>query len=301
MRIAEAFSPGHLTGIFQICDEPEDPLRRGARGAGVSIDRGVYTAVAVEEADRPSHTIRINGREVEAPVSDWVLRYLIARAPRPLRVLVEHRVEVPIGAGFSSSGAGALSLALALNEALNLGLTTLEAAQVAHRAEIECQTGLGSVLACLTGGVGVTLEPGAPGVGKTLRFDHSGLSVVYLHLGPISTPSILSDPALRGRINELGGRLVEELRRGWSPRRFMELSRRFAEHLGLITPRLMRVLRRVDEEGLPCTMAMLGETLFSLVEEGEAERLAGLLEEASGRGVAIAGIDDEGARIIRSV
>lgn len=299
MKTATAFSPGHLTGIFQICDEPEDPLQKGARGAGVSIDRGVYTTVTAKPASMPSHTIKINSQVTsEAPVSEWVLRRLTPRASRPYRVVVEHRVEIPIGAGFSSSGAGALSLALALNEALDLGLSTLEAAQVAHKAEIECRTGLGSVLACLTGGLGITIEPGAPGIGRPVRFDHRGLAVVYLHLGPIPTPSILLDPALRRRINELGGRLLEELHRDWSPSRFMELSRRFAEHLGLITPRLRGMLERADKEGWLCTMAMLGETLFTVLREEEAERLARILEEASGLEVIIAGIEGEGARLM---
>ena len=300
MKTVEAFSPGHLTGIFQICDEAEDPLRRGARGAGVSIERGVYTTLTIEPAPRASYIIRINGRELEAPVSEWVLNHLLPLAPRPYRVVVEHRVEIPIGAGFSSSGAGALSLALALKEALDLDITTLEAAQVAHRAEIECRTGLGSVLACLTGGIGITIEPGAPGVGRPVRFDPQGLVVVYLHFGSIPTPSILSDPILRGRINELGGRLVEELHRDWSPSRFMELSRRFAEHLTLITPRLRRILERVDGVGLPCTMAMLGETLFAVVEENDAERLMRVLGETSPRRPIMVGIDVEGARIIES-
>jgi pantoate kinase len=277
------------------------PFEKGGKGAGVSITRGVYTTVTVEPAGNPSHVIRINGRiTAKAPVSEGVLNHLTAKLKEAYRIVVEHRVEIPIGAGFSSSGAGALSLALALNEALNLGLSRLEAAQVAHVAEIECRTGLGSVLACFTGGVGITVDPGAPGIGRPLRFHHRGLSVVYLHLGPIPTPGILSDPDLRRRINELGGRLVDELHRDWSPQRFMELSRRFAEHLGLITPRLRKILERVDEEGLLCTMAMLGETLFALVEHGEAERLAQLLEEASGRRATVAGVDGEGARVIPS-
>ena len=300
MKTAKAFSPGHLTGIFQICDEPEDPLRKGARGAGVSIERGVYTTLTIEPAPRASYIIRINGREVEAPVSEWVLNHLLKLASRPYRVVVDHKVEIPIGAGFSSSGAGALSLALALKEALDLDITTLEAAQVAHRAEIECRTGLGSVLACLTGGIGITIEPGAPGVGRPVRFDPQGLVVVYLNFGSILTPGILSDPILRGRINELGGRLVEELHRDWSPRRFMKLSRRFAEHLTLITPRLRRIFERVNEAGLPCTMAMLGETLFAVVEENEAERLMRVLREASHRRPIMVRIDVEGARIIES-
>ena len=69
-------------------------------------------------------------------------------------IIVEHHVEVPLGAGFGTSGAAALSLALALNEALSLGLSKIEAAQLAHVAEVECKTGLGTVIAETFGGAG---------------------------------------------------------------------------------------------------------------------------------------------------
>ncbi|MFQ6053271.1 MAG: hypothetical protein ACE5OO_03445, partial [Candidatus Bathyarchaeia archaeon] len=106
------------------------------------------------------------------------------------------------------------------------------------------------------------------------------------------------DPALRRRINELGGRFVDELHRSRSPELFMQLSRRFAEHVGLITPRLRAVLEKADEAGIPCSMAMFGEVVFSLLDEGEAERLVGVMRAAApDREVLVVGIDDDGARL----
>jgi len=296
---ASAFSPGHLTGFFQICDEADDPLLKGARGAGFSITLGVHTRVRVQPARRSSVTISINGEITSAAiVSENVVARMISALDRPYRVRVEHEVQTPIGAGFGSSGGGALSLALALNDALGLGMSRIEAAQVAHVAEIECKTGLGTVLAELRGGFGVAVKPGAPGIGETVRFRHEDLSAVYLSFGPIPTREALSDPDLRRRINELGGRYVDELHRDQRPELFMQLSRRFAEHVGLITPRLRAVLERTDEAGIPCTMVMFGEVIFSLVEREEADRVAEILRDAApGREVQVAEIDDQGARL----
>ena len=296
---ASAFSPGHLTGFFQICNEAEDPLLKGARGAGFSINLGVHTKVEVEPAERSSVTISINGEVSSyAVVSENVVAQMISVIDRPHRVIVEYNVQTPIGAGFGSSGGGALSLALALNEALGLGLSRMEAARVAHVAEIECRTGLGTVLAELTGGFGVTVRPGAPGIGETVRFRHCGLSAVCLPFGPIPTKDALSDPDLRRRINELGGRFVDELQRDQSPELFMSLSRRFAEHVGLITPRLRAVMDTTDEAGIPCTMVMFGEVVFSLLECEEADRLAEILRRAApGYEVLEARIEEQGARL----
>jgi len=148
------------------------------------------------------------------------------------------------------------------------------------------------------GGFGVLVEPGAPGIGRTVKFGHSGLVGVCLPFGPIPTRDALADPALRRRINELGGRFVDELQRSRGPELFMQLSRRFAEHVGLITPRLRAVLERTDEAGIPCSMAMFGEVAFSLLEEGEAERLVGVMRAAApDREVLVVGIDDDGARL----
>jgi pantoate kinase len=133
-----------------------------------------------------------------------------------------------------------------------------------------------------------------------LKFKHSAdLSAVCLHLGPISTKEALSNTKLRSRINELGGRFVEELRRDQSPELFLKLSRRFAEHVDLITPRIRSVLERTDEEGYVCSMAMFGETVFSLVDSRDAEKLLKVMAEtAPSYDVFIDRIDTRGARLV---
>jgi pantoate kinase len=300
MREASAFAPGHLTGFFQICDEAEDPLLRGSRGAGASIDLGVHTKVRAEPSDRNEHTISFNGRVTrDAFVSENVLAKMLGRAGRQYRISVEHRLGTPLGAGFGSSGGGALTLALALNEALGLGMSYVEASRVAHVAEIECRTGLGTVFAATEGGFGVLFKPGAPGIGEAVKYDRSeDLAVVFLNFGPLSTRDALTDPALRKRINELGGRFVDELRCDLNPTRFMELSRRFTDHLGIATPRLRAMMEKAKGAGVQCTMAMFGEVAFSLVQKDEAKRVAEFYKGAArGHDVKITGIDDRPARL----
>jgi pantoate kinase len=301
MREASAFSPGHLTGFFQICDEPEDPLLKGSRGAGFSISQGVHTKVSAEPEEGNSIRIRINGETAnEAVVSKNVAKRMISMSDDKWRLEIAHQVGVPIGAGFGSSGGGAITLALTLNEVLGLHLSYMEAAKVAHKAEIECKTGLGTVFAATQGGFGVLYKPGAPGIGEALKYDRSEeLSGVYLHFGSISTAEALSNNSLRDRINDLGGKFVDEFRKDLSPDTFMELSRKFTEYVGITTSRMRRVMKEADKVGVLCSMAMFGEVLFSLVRKEEAEAVVSFFEEAApGLRVCALSIDDQRARLL---
>jgi pantoate kinase len=55
----------------------------------------------------------------------------------------------------------------------------------------------------------------------------------------------------------------------------MDCSRRFAEQIGLIPQRLRPVLTALDRAGLPGSMLMFGEVVFSVVKE---ERVPEVLE-----------------------
>ncbi len=266
----------------------------------MSTTLGVHTKVRAEPSDINSYTISINDQVTgDAFVSENVLERMLQLADQPYSIKVEHEVETPIGAGFGSSGGGALTLALALNEALGLGMSRLEASWVAHMAEIECKTGLGTVFAAMVGGFGVLYKPGAPGIGEAIKYERGDeIAVVYLPFGPIATKEALSNPDLRRRINELGGRFVDEIKKDLNPSHFMELSRRFTDHLGIATPRLRAVLEMADRSGVPCSMAMFGEVAFSLVKKETAEEVSEFLREtAPHREVKIARVDDLGARL----
>jgi pantoate kinase len=301
LKQAKAFSPGHITGFFQICDQPNDPLLKGSRGAGVSITRGVTTKVQIEKSAKTSVKIVMNGDVTNsALVSDYVVSAFLSLAGGSYNVLVEHDVEVPIGCGFGSSGAGALSLALALNEVFNLNLSRLEAAQIAHIAEVKCKTGLGTVIAETFGGLEIRVKPGAPGVGKIKSIPiNDDCVVVCLSFGPMLTRKILTSEVSRQRINEFGRDLVDELVRHPTTHNFMESSRKFAEHVGLISKRLRAVLKDTDSAGLTCSMAMLGETVFSIVKRDQVKEVHKIFSKhvSSERNVIIAEIDFKGARL----
>ena len=301
MREASAFAPGHITGFFQICDEPEDPLMKGSRGAGFSISIGVQTKILVEPSERDIINIVMNGRVTgEAVVSENMVRRMLAMAEEPQRVEVTHEIETPIGAGYGSSGGGALTIALAMNEALGLGLSYVDASKVAHLAEIECKTGLGTVFAATQGGFGVLYKPGAPGIGEAIKYDRSEeLTAFCVHFGPISTREALSDPVLRRRINDLGGNFVDVIKGDLGPSRFMEFSREFTDYVDITTPRLKVVLDAADKAGVPCSMAMFGEALFSLVEEDEEGRVAEFYRRAvPGQNFRVLSIDERGAHLL---
>lgn len=296
---AKAFAPGHLTGLFQICTEGNDPLRWGARGSGVSITRGVTTHVILEPSEKPSLDIYINDEHmIDAYVSENMLTKYNEYITEPKRVTVKHTITTPITAGFGSSGGGAISLSLALNKALDAGLSRLEATQLAHLAEIECKTGLGSVFAADKGGFGVLYEPGAPGIGKgKLMEDTSDLAVVYLYYGPIHTKEALSNPDLVKKINQLGRTYVDELYEELTPERFMHYSRRFTDHVGLATKRIRGIFKQMDKEEITFTMANFGEVAFTVQRKEKAEEAVKILQSLGEKPV-ICQVDEHGTKLL---
>jgi pantoate kinase len=297
----KAFAPGHITGFFEIHDQSSDPLLKGSRGAGVSIERGVRTIVTIEKSDNPHHEIKINGESLKsAVVSERVLQSFLSRSKKNYRILVEHDIHVPIGSGFGSSGSGALSLALALNRGLKLGLTRIKVAQIAHMAEIHCKTGLGTVIGETYGGLEIRVKSGAPGIGVLKKISIKNHVVACLHFGPISTTNVLSDKRICQRINDLGGKLVDKLITQPNSCNFMKFSREFAEHVGLISGRMREVLKDTDKIGLTCSMMMLGESIFSIVKRSRINELREIFNKyaPSKESIIVSDIDYEGARLL---
>ena len=280
MPEAHVFAPGHLTGLFQICIDPEDPLNTGARGSGISLTEGVHTRVKAEPSRRSSHSIYINGEEmIDAYVSETVLGKYLKRIHDPYDIEIKHTIETPITAGFGSSGGGAISLSLALNEVMGAGLSRIEATQLAHVSEIECKTGLGSVFAADKGGFGVLFKPGAPGIGAGMFMEEtSDLDVIYLYFGNIHTKEALSNPDLIAKINQIGGSYVDELHGNLTQKRFLKYARQFTDHIGLATPKLKKVFDLMDPEGYTFTMAMFGEVAYTVQPREETEKILDLLD-----------------------
>jgi pantoate kinase len=262
-----SFSPCQITGFFRIHDTPGDPLKIGSTGAGVNLQQGVTTAVRISPASRTKLVISFNGKPLAHPVvSRTVAQELLERSSEALRVTIDHRSILPMGCGYGTSGAGALSLSLALNEALGSNLSHIEAAQIAHKAEVKYRTGLGTVTSAFYGGLVIRTRPGAPGFAEVKKIiPSSSLRVVSGAFGPISTAGVLSNSGLKKRINLCGRGLVSRQVKRPETNTFMRLSRRFADCLGIISLRLREAISIMQQRRITSSMMMIGESLFTVV------------------------------------
>lgn len=302
MKVASAFVPSHISGFFQICDEAKELERRGSRNCGPCIDAGVLTEVRVELASHSSVDVLINSeRAPEARTTSMAVQQILRTVSTPLRVTVNHSSQVPIGAGYGASGAGALGAALALSEALGLGLLRERLIAIAHVAEVKCSTGLGDVGAQSLGGLVIGLEPGAPPHGRWSQIPTpKNIKVVCGTLGQLSTRELLHDDVLRKRSKDFGGLAFKKLIGEPTPQNFMSVSREFAEVLGLLDDELRALIKAVlSADVIGASMVMLGRAVFALVKEEKLERARrALLEFLEPSAVMAANLDFSGARLV---
>ncbi len=278
------FAPSHITGFFEIVDH-QNPMIKGSRGAGVTLDHGVLTQVDIIEGNGEI-IIKNNGKinhenyPLEGSVSYKTLDLLKKQFYREIewnniKIIIEHEIQVPIESGFGVSAGSALGASLGVSKLLKLPLTFNQASAVAHRAEVELNTGLGDVMGSLVGGFPIRIEPGAPGVGKAdklLNVDVSGkgrddgLYVIYKSMGAIETSSVLKDPAMTNRVNTVARNLLQKLISNPQIPSFMNLSLKFARETGLIHPEILEIVDVMKDETLGASMAMLGKTAFAISE-----------------------------------
>ena len=298
---AKAFSPGHITGFIEkpekVSYKDSNNLYIGSKGAGFSIDRGITTTVKIFDHDLVNYQISINGKRVQdAEVSRWVIKQYLRLTDQRCFINIEHESTIPIGFGLGSSGAAALSLSYALNDAFNTGLSTIEAAQIAHNAEIACKTGLGTVIAEFAGGFEIRTNAGAPGVGTIEKIELKNHKVLIFCISQISTKSFLS----RNHCvltNGLGEKMLKNLKASKDTCNFLKLSYCFANHLGLTEGKCKLPIQMLRARGFDSGIALFGETLFTLVSSDQIEEAKGCLESFNGN-LIICNIDNEGARML---
>ena len=294
---AKAFSPAHITGFFKAELDGKEPNQLGSLGAGFSIQKGVKTTVNVRsktEHDINNYAIRVKGFNTgDIRVSEYVLNEFLLDGKY---FDVTHEIDVPVGYGFGCSGAVALSLAIALNDALKYGYTKTKVAQIAHKAEIKCQTGLGDVLASYHGGFEIRIKSGAPGVGEVQRITpKEKLEVVIICFNPISTKKFLKEKI--SLINGLGGKMVQKLVKSQDMDEFQDMSIKFAKYIHVITPKMNKVIKDLHDNGIKCGIALFGETIFSLVPKDKKQKALEILKKYDDGIVITSRIDNSGARL----
>jgi pantoate kinase len=306
--IAKAFSPAGISSFFEICDtttsgKPLADLEQvGSRGGGFGIQKGVLTEVTVSEAKTNIIRVSINGKIApEAETTKAVLQMLLNKAEKGYDVVVNHSVEVPIGAGFGTSAGGALTAGLALSKALDLHLTYNQIGRIAHVAEIQCKTGLGTVGPLMLGGCVVTVEPGAPGICVIDRIPLSDDYVIVAGVfGSTPTKQVLASVEKRREINRWGRKTLDAILAEPSVENFMECCLDFAEKTGFMTQRVRRLIKLAEEAGaVGVAQNMVGEAVHALVlEENAAEIAEAFKQVLPNEKILTAKIDFQGARLV---
>ena len=250
------FVPGHITGFFTI-ENHEISLKKGSCGAGFLLSKGVKTTIS--KADEL--TVDIN--QGDCTVIDEVLS--IMEIDTDFKITQD--IQLPIGAGFGTSAASALSLTLALNEFLNLGYSRDLCGQIAHMAEVNLGGGLGDVIAQTGHGMVLRTQPGAPGIGEIKSFNHD-VYIGWKTFGGIDTASIIRDPHHNEVLSDTGLKYLEFFEEKPSIRNFLDFSCRFSHETNLMSDEVKEMVNYINSRSniLGSSMAMLGNTVFAFAQ-----------------------------------
>lgn len=247
------FVPAHITGFFTI-ENDIDPLKNGSCGAGFLLDRGVETAI--DESDE----FKINVNQGSDIVINEVLKYFDIDESFE----ITQDIQLPIGAGFGTSAASALSLTMALNEFFNCEYSQMECGKIAHKVEVSLGGGLGDVIAQTGSGMVLRTHPGAPGVGEIEYFDED-LFIATKSFGGIDTASIIRDPEHKRVISANGRACVDKFKKDSSVENFLRISLEFSQNTKLMTNEVQSLVDYFNsmDDILGSSMAMLGNTVFA--------------------------------------
>jgi pantoate kinase len=279
-KTVKIFVPSGISSFFEICDRTVDEAlildleRIGARGGGFAFEKGVLTEVSAQEADATSIKIFINGQvSPEADTTRTVAETLLEKCDQAYVVAIKHKVEVPIGAGFGSSAAGALGTAFALSKLLGLSLTYNQLGRVAHVAEVKCRTGLGTVSPLLLGGCVITVEPGAPGHSVVDRIPMTNdYRIVTGTFRSIPTKEILAQAEIKRKVNFYGRETMDKILACPSLENFLKASKEFAVKSGFATERVLRLIDLAEKAGaIGAAQNMVGEAVHAITVEDKAE------------------------------
>ena len=287
--------PCHITGFFKpvITD---DPMKSGSLGAGFSISRYVYTKARKLSTEHIKIYFNNIERTNEACTSLRAAMILLNKFNISGGVAIYHDFEAPIGVGLATSGAGSLGAVFSINSLFNLGLNKVELARIAHAAEVQCKTGLGSVIAQYEGMFEIRLKAGAPGIGRVARFPYRE-KVAILIRGKISTRDVLSSQDAIHKVIKAFENKHVDLANNFSIEKFCNLSRNFALSSGLMTRWVKNVLSESEKFDLLGSMLMLGEGVFLFGEDLDY-RIEKLLSKFSKsekpKSIIITNIDNDG-------
>lgn len=261
------FVPSHITGFFEIIQN-SNPLLKGSKGAGITLDEGVVTNTKIKDGNG-NIIINVNNKEDSLnTISKKTVKIILDIYNVNIQdydIYINHDSKLPIGAGFGTSAAFALGISFTLPKLMGINISFKEAGEIAHLAEISQSSGLGDVISEMFGGCVIRLNEGSPVKGIIDKIPITKpIYVITKTIGLLETKDIIENPIHQKHINQSGSILLNRLINNPSISNFMKLSRKFANDTQLISKEIAEIINILDEETLGASMAMLGNTAFAL-------------------------------------
>lgn len=261
------FVPSHITGFFEIIQN-SNPLLKGSKGAGITLDEGVVTNTKIKDGNG-NIIINVNNKEDSLnTISKKTVKIILDRYNVNIQdydIYINHDSKLPIGAGFGTSAAFTLGISFTLPKLMGINISFKEAGEIAHLAEISQSSGLGDVISEMFGGCVIRLNEGSPVKGIIDKIPITKpIYVITKTIGLLETKDIIENPIHQKHINQSGSILLNRLINNPSISNFMKLSRKFANDTQLISKEIAEIINILDEETLGASMAMLGNTAFAL-------------------------------------
>ena len=230
--------PHRISGFFEIVDHvlPENPTMEelatiGSRGGGPCLSLCGETMIKLQaNAKDGRRKIFIDGVD-QTRLAGTTISVLNRMLPDEQSYDIEISHEFPLlsGAGYGSSGSGAIGVAVGLNMLLNLGYSLDMCGKFAHCAEVENKTGLGTVGGQITGGCTISMVPGYPFKFNSILLP-PGLKIACGTRGGISTSQMLSDKEVRANVIKAGRVAMKSIDTHYSIENFMKTAIRFVNN-----------------------------------------------------------------------
>ncbi|MDO5851889.1 MAG: pantoate kinase [Methanobacteriaceae archaeon] len=272
---SKVFVPSHITGFFEIKDNTNLNIK-GSCGAGITLDKGIIT-----------HTKLTNGNgKIKITVNNKNTGYDISITKETIKIIkkechvslddynitINHDLDLPIGAGLGTSAGFALGTSLTLPKLLGCNLTLKQSGDIAHFAELSKSSGLGDVISELYGGCVLRLKSGSPSYGVIDKIPLDKKLYVFIKsFDSLETSKIITDPIYKQKINASANKLLDLLQKNPTLENFMGLSNKFANDTNLIQDDIKETIDLLTNNQYMASMAMLGNTVFTLSESPEVD------------------------------
>jgi pantoate kinase len=301
--VSTAFCHDNVTCFFKAYLEKynqKNPEKIGSMGAGFSIREGVTTHINILPKINQNSNFKITTIGYESDktdVSEFVLNKFLKLGNFEDKFFdIRHEITIPVGYGLGSSSAVALSLSYALDHVLKTNLDHTVIGQIAHNAEINCNTGLGDVLASYHGGFEIRIKPGAPGIGQVEKINPGDITIIMICFSPISTNKFIKERL--SQINGLGGKMVTKLLESKNYEHFEDMSLEFAKYIQVMTIRLENLIQELASNGIKCGVALFGETVFTMIPKEKEEHVLQILKKYPEAIIIKSQLDNQGARVL---